>query len=309
MSAQGVVTLCDKNYFPGLVELHASIQTSKPHPLVCYDIGLTPEQLSAAERMENLTVLELPQDPPISSLQRATVNHPPLRKAGKRLWPLWICPLLIRASPFDEVFWLDCDLLVLRGLDELFGFLAEGPVFTPENKAPDATPNADRLYDLLPIARDFDRRLPVVNAGVSGWRRGRDEKALEAYIRPIAAAAEDPAVMDAISWHDQGALIWAIQSLGLEHCVLSSPLWNLSVQNVRLPAETVPWDEGACNRLRLALPDVRVLHWNGRQPPWIRSDRPTPSEHGLPNGAKLAPLGDPMAFEQEAVEWDRNQEA
>ena len=57
-------------------------------------------------------------------------------KPGKRIWPLWICPLLIRAAPFAEMFWLDCDLLVLRGLDELFGFLEAGPVFTPENKAP-----------------------------------------------------------------------------------------------------------------------------------------------------------------------------
>ena len=32
---------------------------------------------------------------------------------------------------------MDCDILVLRGLDELFEQLAGGPVFTPENKAPD----------------------------------------------------------------------------------------------------------------------------------------------------------------------------
>ncbi len=189
-------------------------------------------------------------------------------KPDKRIWPLWICPLLIRAAPFEEVFWLDTDLLVLRGLDELFGFLDEGPVFTPENKAPELTANPPRLYELMPIARAFDCGRPMVNGGVSGWRRGRDDEALEAYIRPVAAAARDPEVMDSIAWHDQGALIWAIQSLGLEGRVLGSPQWNLCVDHVDVPPEAMGWDEGLCGRLRSLLPGVRLLHWNGRPAPW-----------------------------------------
>ncbi|HET6344844.1 MAG TPA: hypothetical protein VFH51_07915, partial [Myxococcota bacterium] len=187
----------------------------------------------------------------------------------KRIWPLWICPLLIRAAPFDDVFWLASDIVVLRDLDELFARLADGPVFTPENKAPEATPNAARLYDLLPIRRPFDRRHPVVNGGVSGWRRGRDDDALAAYIHPVAAAARDKSVMEAIAWHDQGALIWAIQSRGLEDRVLESPLWNLCVDHVRLPEDALRWDDGFCNRLREVLPDVRLLHWNGSTPFWM----------------------------------------
>ena len=146
---------------------------------------------TSAEWPQNsqLAVLDLPDDPLIGAIQRATTDSAPLKKPHKRLWPLWICPLLIRAAPFRDVFWLDCDILVLRGLDELFEQLAGGPVFTPENKAPEMTPNSPELYELLPIDRDFDPRRPVVNAGVSGWRRGRDDPAVEAYIRPIAVAA------------------------------------------------------------------------------------------------------------------------
>lgn len=268
MQPRGVVTLADGAYFPGLLALHASIQASSPVPVACYDIGLTPSQRAEAAAIENLIVLPLPEDPLIEDLRRATVCSAPLAKPGKRIWPLWICPLLIRAAPFEAVFWLDCDILVLRGLDELFEFLGAGPVFTPENKAPDKTPNPSGLYELMPISRPFDPRAPVVNAGVSGWRRGRDEAALEAYVRPIAAAARDPAIMDAIAWHDQGALIWAIQSVGLEHRVLDSPLWNLCVDHVDLPAEIMAWDAGLCARLRAALPEVRLLHWNGRRTPW-----------------------------------------
>lgn len=266
---RGVVTLCDSNYFPGLLQLHASIQTSDPCTVVSYDIGLTAEQRSSANRLSNLQVLDLPDDPLIAALIEATRDATPLAKPGKRIWPLWICPLLIRAAPLDEVFWLDCDLVVLRGLGELFAMLDDGPVFTPENNAPEATPNHPKLYDLLPIHRPFDRHVPVVNGGVSGWRRGRDDAALDAYILPVAAAAHDPRVRDAISWHDQGALIWAIQSLGLEHRMLSTSLYNLCVNNVDVPVEMLKWDDGLLERLRVALPDVRILHWNGRKAPWL----------------------------------------
>ena len=146
MQRRGVITLADANYFPGLVGLHASIQTSWPCPIACYDVGLTPEQRKSAGNLPDLTILDLPDEPLIAALEEATRHRKPLAKAGKRIWPLWICPLLIRAAPFEEVFWIDCDILVLRGLDELFERLADGPVFTPENKAPELTPNSPRLY-------------------------------------------------------------------------------------------------------------------------------------------------------------------
>jgi hypothetical protein len=75
-------------------------------------------------------VLDLPADPLIAELVEATRDAAPLAKPGKRIWPLWICPLLIRAAPLKDVFWLDCDAVVLRGLDELFAMLEDGPVFT-----------------------------------------------------------------------------------------------------------------------------------------------------------------------------------
>jgi hypothetical protein len=270
MPSRGVITLCDEAYFPGLLALNASIQTSFPTPVLCFDVGLTDAQRLHAATVGGLTISPLPDDPLIEALKEATRRCAPLFKPGKRIWPLWICPLIIRAAPFEEVFWLDCDILVLRGLDELFDRLDAGPVFTPENKAPEKTPNPARLYELMPIARRFDPERPTLNAGVSGWRRGRDEAALEAYIRPVAAAARDPQVMDAIAWHDQGALIWAVQSLGLEDRVLDSPLWNLCVDHVRVPDAVMTWDDGLCERLRAALPDVRLLHWNGRPAPWVQ---------------------------------------
>jgi hypothetical protein len=267
--AGAVVTLCDANYYPGLRALHASVQSSTPCDLLCYDAGLTAEQLADAARVERLHVLPLPDDRMIGRIVAEMRQSAPLSKLHKRIWPLWICPLLIRAAPARDVIWLDCDILVLRGLDELFAMLEDGPVFTPENKAPELAANDPRLYELLPIARPFDMAAPVVNGGVSAWRHGRDDEAIDAYVRPVAEAVRSTAVRDAIAWHDQGALIWAIQSLGLEHRVLPTPQWNLSVDRAPLDRAMLVWDDGLLARLREALPEVRLLHWNGRPVPWL----------------------------------------
>jgi len=268
MQERGIITACDEHYFPGLLQLHKSVQSDWPVPVACFDLGLTQSQRAEALQTRELLILDVPNDPRIEAIKRATADQAPLAKPNKRIWPLWICPMLIEAAPFRDVFWIDCDIVVLRGLEDLFARLEQGPVFTPENKAPDLTPNSPRLYELMPLARPFDRRHPVVNGGVSGWRRGRDDAALAAYMHPVETAARDPEVMRAISWHDQGALIWAIQSLGLEGRVLDSPLWNLCIDHVQLSAELLQWDAGLCDRLRTALPEVRLLHWNGAAPPW-----------------------------------------
>ena len=272
LTQRTIVTLCDANYFPGLLMLHASARSSAPCEVLAYDAGLTREQRAAANALPGMTVQSLPDDPLIDRIIAVTRSAAPLAKRGKRIWPLWICPLLIRSAPVRDVYWMDCDILVLRGLDELFAMLDDGPVFTPENHAPHATPNSARLYDLLPISRRFDPAIPAVNAGVSGWRRGRDDAVLDAYIRPVAAAVRDPAVLDAIAWHDQGALIWAIQSTGLEHRVLGSPLWNLCVSNAQIAPEVLRWDDGLLGRARSALPEVRLLHWNGHPAPWLANE-------------------------------------
>ena len=82
---QGVVTLADANYFPGLHGLVTSIRTSHPYPIACYDIGLTPEQRATASEWPDVQVLDLPQDPLISEIREASARSAPLAKPGKRI--------------------------------------------------------------------------------------------------------------------------------------------------------------------------------------------------------------------------------
>ena len=249
--------------------LHRSVQESVACTIACYDVGLTSAQRAQLAERANLMVLPLPKDPLIERIRLVMGAAAPLLKKNKRVWPLWICPLLIKHAPFRDVIWLDCDLVVLRDLGRLFAMIETGPLFTPENKAPHATPNRPELYKLLPIARAFDPLRPTINAGVSAWRRDRDASILEAYTLPVVRATEDPAVRDAISWHDQGALIWAIQACGLEHRVASTDEWNLCVDNTPLVHEPVPWNDAFLDAARALVPTAKIVHWNGRSPPWL----------------------------------------
>lgn len=265
---EGIVTLVDGNYLEGLKLLHGSVQDSYPVPIHCFDLGLTESQRRwCGEHLPGVTIAPIPQTPVIEAIQ-AGLDGPPLAKREKRQWPLWICPFLIEASPFRRVFWLDCDIVVLRNLGQMFAMLDDGPVFTPENNAPEVTPNDKSLYDLLPIEREFDARLPTVNGGVSGWDLIRDRPALQAYMFPVRRALEDPAVRSAIAWHDQGCLIWAIQALGLENRVLPTWSWNLCVRHTAAAGSHYHWKPGVLEDLRGTVPEAQLLHWNGSTVPW-----------------------------------------
>jgi hypothetical protein len=268
LADRGIITLCDENYFPGLLMLHRSVQESQPCMVACYDLGMTREQRVVAAGRSNLEILPLPEDSIIDRIKVAMSLTPPLAKLHKRVWPLWICPVLIKHAPFRDVIWMDCDLVVLRNLADLFAAIETGPLFTPENKAPQFTANHPELYDLMPIRRSFDSKLPTVNAGVSGWRKPRDAAAIDAYLLPVERAIVDKNVRDAIAWHDQGALIWAIQSCSLEHRVASTTSWNLCVDNTPIVHRSIPWDDDFLSVVRAEVPAAHIVHWNGNEPPW-----------------------------------------
>lgn len=269
LRSEGVVTLADQGYFAGLETLYQSVQTVYPVPVLCFDIGLSDDQKALAKNeYEFLTIVPVPDTPQVREIREAFPESRDRVKSGKRAWPLWLCPFLIASSPFRRVFWLDCDIVVLRELGALYHMLEEGPVFTTENHDAAATPNRPELYEHLPIERPFNPGVPAVNAGVSGWDLERDHAALQGYMYPVIRACRDPAIRDAISWHDQGALIWSIQRHGLEHRVLADWKWNLCVRHTSVLGRQLVWGNLVVDGLRRSVPDANLLHWNGVPLPW-----------------------------------------
>lgn len=266
---EGIITLADSNYFPGLIMLYHSVQMSYPVPIICYDIGLTKEQKKwCKEKLPALTVESIPERKIILTIKNYK-EKTVLAKKGKRQWPLWICPFLIQASPFTKTLWLDCDLLILRNLGGLFNKIDEGPIFTPENLAPHLTANKPELYQLMPINREYNEKNALINAGVSGWHKTRDKLVLDDYAAIVAHAFESEKVKNAISWHDQGALIWAILNNGLEERVEGTYRWNKCVKHTTVRGLKFEWSEEKLKEIQQKVPDANILHWNGQPVPWV----------------------------------------
>ena len=268
----GIVTLADSRYLPGLEMLCRSVRESFDVPVACFDLGIDPAWIDRAKsKFPNLSILPLPDTADMVAVRRTFEGAGPLAKPGKRVWPIWACPFLISASPFRRVFWIDSDIVVLRNLRGLSALLHDGPVFTPENFAPQVTPNKALLYKLLPISRPFDPLEPRINAGVSGWDLARevDRDALEAYMSAVRAACIDHRIAESISWWDQGALIWAIQQCGLQHRVMKDWSWNMCVKHTDAVRRRYPWGNETLEILRKDVPNANLLHWNGHAPPWI----------------------------------------
>jgi hypothetical protein len=63
----GIITLCDENYFPGLLMLHQSVQESRPCMVACYDLGMTREQQAIAAARSNLIFFRYPTIPSLTA--------------------------------------------------------------------------------------------------------------------------------------------------------------------------------------------------------------------------------------------------
>jgi hypothetical protein len=269
----GIVTLADDNYFCGTRLLALSIEGQLP--MVVYDLGLGEEACAWIEAHEGIERRSVPDTPLVRAIQeRCGENR--MAKATKREWPLWICPTLIEAAPFARAFWIDSDIVVLRELASMVESLAEGPFLVEENLAPHACDNPPQLYDLLPIGQSLHEgnRLRL-NAGLSGWDLCRDAHLLEAYQFPIRQVFLRGALpREAVRWHDQGALIWALQQAGYDDRLLRPRRFNLCVQHSALRGQRIAADADD-DTLRAWIAEARELerdaatvHWNGHPVPW-----------------------------------------
>ena len=269
----GIVTLADDNYFCGTRLLALSCEGQLP--IVVYDLGLGEEACAWIEGHEGIERRPVPDTPLVRAIQdRCGENR--MAKATKREWPLWICPTLIEAAPFARVFWIDSDIVVLRELAPMVESLAEGPFLVEENLAPHACDNPPQLYDLLPIGQSLHEgnRLRL-NAGLSGWDLCRDAHLLEAYQFPIRQVFLRGALpREAVRWHDQGALIWALQQAGYDDRLLRPRRFNLCVQHSALRGQRIAADADD-DTLRAWIAQARELereaatvHWNGHPVPW-----------------------------------------
>ncbi len=269
----GIITLADDAYFCGTRLL--TLSCGGRLPIIVYDLGLGEAARAWIEAQPGLERRAIPDTPLVRAIQ-AACGDSRLAKASKREWPLWICPTLIEDAPWPKVFWMDSDLVLLRDLEAMVQGLEEGPFVVEENLAPEATDNPAGLYDLLPLLPGLHQANRLrLNAGLTGWDRQRDAHLLEAYQFPIRQIFLRRALpRDAVRWHDQGALIWALQQAGHDDRLLRHRRWNLCVAHTALKDQRIDpmaddstllaWIEA----LRSLEQEAAVVHWNGCPLPW-----------------------------------------
>lgn len=272
---EGVICLADNNYFCGVRLLYHSLEQQRP--LTVYDLGLGDEALRWIAERPHVTVRSIPKTPLVQAIRLACGDRT-MAKPTKREWPLWICPELILDSPYRRVAWIDADAIVLRGIESLFDLIRHGPLVTPENLAPEQTANPIELLQQLPLSRSGSNPVSdiLLNAGVSGWCLERDRALLEAYTYPIRCIFQGRSIpIDAVRWHDQGCLIWALQNAGYDSSILQDKRWNLCVKHSGLKGIKSLNCQAADHELIALLEQARsleseacVVHWNGHAVPW-----------------------------------------
>ncbi len=218
--AQGVLTSADRTYFDGLKLLVKSIQESEPWPIACADLGLTLEQREWCHR--NDVILIDRSVIPLSFLK--TFKDLPRFYDPCRPEMVWAKPWIVRASPFEDTIWLDADVIVLQPLKELFEKLKSGPLMFGDGLNPKASLNAPALYEHLPVPRVTEQDL---NSGVFAVSKEREAPLLNAWIECVQHAGSNKNIRDAIRWHDQGAMLWALHKTGCIDCVDSWKRWNV----------------------------------------------------------------------------------
>jgi hypothetical protein len=111
-----------------------------------------------------------------------------------------------------------------------------------------------------------------VNSGVLALDKHRDAALLENWIDCVRSAVASPELRAAISYTDQGALIWAIHSAGLAGRVLAEGTWNFPANGLAhdraQQRKRYHPDERLLDELRGDHPGAAIVHWMGEPKLW-----------------------------------------
>jgi hypothetical protein len=244
----GVVSAADECYFPGVQLLTLSLVGRCP--LVVFDLGLGAAQVEWLQKF-GVTVV-------------AVVDEDLVCPRSESMWQTWNKPVFLAAAPFERAVWLDADCLVLGDLSPLFAGLSSVPlVFQHVDPHIYQPVNSVGLYNRFPVG---GRRLPCgVQAAVVGFDWNDSSGLLTEWGRCCARFWE-PGVAELVRCWDQGALLWAVESLGLADVARVAGGWN------RFFYPGSKFGLGSVEQFFSALvvaPDDLVLHVVARPKYWV----------------------------------------
>lgn len=263
IDSHGVMTAAGASYFPGLQHLRESISQFTPScSIACVDLGLSTIQQDWYHS-QNIQLIEMLDVVP-SQLLKAFSEERDRTQSFQQSKLLWPRPWLVAASPFENTLWIDADAVVIRPLDDLFLEIEKGVVVYTDTNHPPSSPNHPHLYQLLPVPEVTAK---FVNSGVLGVQRGRDDDLIESWKYCVEQAAKRLEVRRLISWHDQGALLWALHKTKRTHLIRQEVTWNSPphgfnasrrVERKRYPKATFLTD------IQRDHPQIGIVHYMSR---------------------------------------------
>lgn len=265
---RGVVTASDAGMFEDVAWLLRSLRAVDPVAVEVFDLGLTEEQRGQIEA--EFCGVRLCAIPPLVNRSHR------LRKLP--MWQTWLKPFYLLASDFDRPLWIDADCFVLSPLEKAFAAIESAPLLVAD-QTDAVVVNREELLRYLPLNRLRGRPMTVANAGVVGLDRFRDRELLAAWAWTVQFAGRNLRLAHLFCWYDQGALLWALERLGLRHLVRQEPDWNQALTHeAGLDLDDTagtPVEDGEaaefwrvrlpviCKELRQCFPTAKIVHFLG----------------------------------------------
>ncbi len=236
----GVVTITDEKFYRGTLLLITSLYRLNFTDICVFNFGLSDDK---REVLGGLCQ--------VIDEQGSSIPH-------VKDWRYWYKPFCIMKSPFQKTLWLDSDIVVLCGIDEMFQRIEDRFQVFSDIHAPTMAKNGGGLYKHCPPKHKPDNT--VLNAGVIGLDLLRDKNILDMWTSFILKAVEDKKITEYVRWWDQGALLWTYWNSRAFEISREAKTWNRPANRRKKYDYTDEiYDEIQCHNA-----GANIVHWMGQ---------------------------------------------
>lgn len=215
MQDRVILTAISPNMWDDYLVFYDSIRRLHDYPIYVVCLEMIDWQLEEMKGQKEVHIIEMDKDR--MNEYKATDPH----------WRQWFKPYYFDMIPEHEtVLWLDSDAVLLQSLDPLFEQAEKKFFVVADYFAPKTCVNKHELYQKYKLDIPKEKAMVVLNSGVVGMQPKRDKEVMKQWRRKVSIAADDREVRSWLALFDQGALLWAMQELGMYNNIVPKKAWN-----------------------------------------------------------------------------------
>jgi hypothetical protein len=204
-----VVTALSPNLWKEYLLFYKGLRLYNDYHLYVIGLELDKNQETFIKQQSNVTFIPLAEE---DVTQLKTIDDD---------WRKWYKPYYInlvnQTGVPDVLLWLDTDIVPTGPLEPLFERVEESFFVIRDYFAPKFCHNEPALYKLLGMAEPKNKT--VLNSGVFGWQRVRDQPLFDQWITNVRQAHTNRDIL-------------TLQQLGLMDCILNKIEWNWPARRI-----------------------------------------------------------------------------